>query len=206
MINVQEKAAESPEAAKKFKEENMPSELKAFDADLGGHFSTDKKVNEILQKSEMCMDQHSFAALKAVKLRAQQFKVEERDQKECKATEEVKQWIDKLKGAQKSVQNEVLDLAKELEKVEQCVKDIENGIVQKRQALNEAINSESPDDDETSHHFLLNEITKLKNEKKLQMQGILPSLKEKKKEKEKELGETENKIAELEAKLMSSDS
>ena len=144
-----------------------------------------------------------MSVLQAVKLRAQQFKVEERDQKECKATvssfdwlaglkqagllapisalicgqEEVKQWIDKLKGAQKSVQNEVLDLAKELEKVEQCVKDVENGIVQKRQALNEAINSESPDDDETSHHFLLNEITKLKNEKKLQMQGILPSLK-----------------------------
>ena len=30
VINVQEKAAESPEAAKKFKEENMPSELKVL--------------------------------------------------------------------------------------------------------------------------------------------------------------------------------
>lgn len=141
----------------------------------------------------------TLAVLTAITKRTEQFKDEKEKQKNCKSREEVEEWISKLQGQNLSIEEEIKSLEADQKRFQSEIERIDSEIKSKQAELNKHIEAE--DSDQNMHFFLLNQITRLKNDRKSETSG-LESLKTRIKDRKDDKKENESNLKSMEKQLI----
>ena len=144
----------------------------------------------------------TLAVLTAITKRTEQFKDDKEKQKNCKSREEVEEWISKLQGQNLSIEEEIKSLEADVDGRLELMAAVDDEIKSKQAELNKHIEAE--DSDQNMHFFLLNQITRLKNDRKSETSG-LESLKTRIKDRKDDKKENDSNLWEMRKRLPQDD-